>query len=122
MSTKPYGSLDGEMHDPGGVFGASHLHGSPAVVQSIEINSFQCTRRHTTLGDVLCIACVLSAGASVRQVPDVCHGAFGSVCRALVVAHTANVETRSSPFAKHARRSVCTLRIVIFRLDLFVSH
>jgi hypothetical protein len=58
----------------------------------------------------------------VRQVPDVCRGAFGSFCRALVVAHMANVDTRSSPFAKHTRRIVCTLRIVIFCLDLFVSH
>ena len=55
--------------------------------------------------------CVLRA--SVRQVPAVCRWAFGSFCRALVVAHMANAETSSSPFAKHMRRIACTLRIGI---------
>ena len=53
MCTKPYVSLDGEMNDPGGVFGASHLHEAPAQVESLEIISFHWTRRHMTLGGLL---------------------------------------------------------------------
>ena len=72
---------------------------------------------------LLCVGkTCLSAGASVRQVPAACSGAFGSFCRALLVAPMANVEARSPPFAKHMRRIACTLRIVIFCFDLFVSH
>ena len=75
------------MNEPGGIFGAS-----------------QC------VGDTC-----LSAQASARQVPAVCRGAFGSFCRALVVAHIANFETRS----RHLQNTcvvlrVCTLRLVSF--------
>ena len=97
MCTKPYVSLDGEMNDPGGVFGASDLHEAPAQVESLEINSFHWTRGHMTLGGLLSKAKppqaesvrnhmfhwriveegeTPPAGASVRQVPDVCRGAF----------------------------------------------
>ena len=126
------------MNDPGGVFGASQLHEAPAQGESLEIVSFHLTRRHITLGGLLSKAKPPQAesernhmfhwtGRSITlggvfRVFDVCRGAFGSFCRALVVAHTANVETRSSPFAKHTRRIVCTLRIDILCLDLFVSH
>ena len=72
---------------------------------------------------LLCVGeTCLSAGASVRQVPAAFSGAFRSFCRALPVAPMANVEARSPPFAKHMRRIACTLRIVIFCFDLFVSH
>ena len=71
-------------------------------------------------GFFLCVAHTrLSAVASVRQVPAVCRGAFGSFCRALVVAHMANVEACPVPFAKYIRCIACTLRGVIFLFGSF---
>ena len=127
---KPYVSSDGEMNDPGVIFGASHFVG----------DTFLSTGASAREVSAVCRGCLdrsvahsLSAGASAHKLPAVCRGAFGSLCHdscahARVFSHKlCTCKDSLSPsfpvvFGKYMRRIACTLHIGVFCLDLFVSY
>ena len=128
--TKPYVSLDGEMNDPGVIFGASHFVGDTCLSTGASAREVSAICRGCL---DLSVAHSLSAGASARKLPAVCRGAFGSFCHdactdarvfSLKLCTCKDSLSPSFPvvFGKDMRRIACTLHIVMFCLDLFVSY